>query len=200
MSALGHYPPRSDCVLYIQSAKAPSRRINTEGCSGGLYQHTAAIAMIYTSARVCVCLHVHSAPCVTCHLSLSLEELPCIAEHQPYAKLASGGDVGQAGNDASFKCGGGGGGLPDNGRPLHWSQGSDGVIKMVREKKHVGIWVTWNHPLHGAPVRPNYRTQDARSEGGNIISSLLGCQICLCLNYRTHCKSVVTPHLLPVLR
>lgn len=70
--------------------------------------------MIYTSA--CVCLHVRSAPCAMYHRSLSLEELPCIAEHQPYTKLASGGDVGQAGNDAAFKHREGGGGLPDNGR------------------------------------------------------------------------------------
>lgn len=33
----------------------------------------------------------------------------------------------------------------------------------------------------------------------NILSSPLGCQICLCLNYPAHCKPAATPHLLPVL-
>lgn len=50
-----------------------------------------------------MCLRVRDAPSLTVPGGTSLPELPCIAEHQPYTKSASRGDVGQAANDAAVE-------------------------------------------------------------------------------------------------
>lgn len=43
------------------------------------------------------------------------------------------------------------------------ARGATEKLRWCREKKDVGIWVTWRR--RGSHVRPNYRTSVARSEG-----------------------------------
>lgn len=115
---LRYYLPHSDCVviitvLCIRLAAALVLRVVAGGV---LCQRTTATALISVSVRARMCVYVFARAGSGCvckrhaihHCSLSLEEplchrAPCITEHQPYTKLASGQYVGQAGNDEADK-------------------------------------------------------------------------------------------------
>lgn len=127
-----YYHPRSDCVIIltvfcVHSAAALFLHVVAEGGGGG-YVSAPLPALWFMCLRACVCVFARAGcgsvrkRCAIRHCSLSLEDrlchnAPCFTEYQPYTKLASRGDVGQAGNDAADKHRGK---LVDDGRrPSH---------------------------------------------------------------------------------
>lgn len=204
-------------VLWIHSAAARFLLVVAE--RWGLCQRTIATALIY----VCVCMLARAGcGCVRvraiahCPWRNFCHRAPCITEHQPYTKLASGGDVGQAGNDAADEHRGKVGRRWKTGRrPLRQSQRSDRKRarrsdrepKMVQRDEgrdccwcwylgHVVFSVVLTSDLITGRRLPDQTPLRFR----NMLSSWLGCQICSRLNYAACCKPAATPHLLPVLK